>query len=52
MSSFIEDFLVRNRKGKYPDRVQIFTFLSSIDLFDVKDFERNLTDGNLIADVF
>ena len=37
-----------NRKGKYPDRVQIFTFFSSIDLFDVKDFKRNLTDGNLI----
>ena len=23
-------------------------FCSSIDLFDVKDFNRNLTDGNLI----
>ena len=33
------------KKGKYPDGVQIFTFFSSIDLFDVKDFKRNLTDG-------
>ena len=59
VSSFIEDFLLislqqkngkkkRKRKGKYPDRVQIFTFFSSINLFDVKDFKRNLTDGNLI----
>ena len=54
-SSFIEDFLLISlqqkneiKKGKYPDRVQIFTFFSSIDLFDVKDFKRNLTDGNLI----
>ena len=37
-----------NKKGKYPDEVQISTFFSSIDLFDVKDFKRNLTDGNLI----
>ena len=36
------------KKGKYPDRVRIFTFFLSIDLFDVKDFERNFTDGNLI----
>ena len=36
------------KKGKYPGRVQIFTFFSSRDLFDVKDFKRNLTDGNLI----
>ena len=54
-SSFIEDFLLISlqrkneiKKGKYPDRVQIFTFLSSVDLFDVKDFKRNLTDVNLI----
>ena len=59
VSSFIEDFLLISfqqkneiKKGKYPDRVQIFTFFSSIDLFDVKDFERNLTDGNLIENVF
>ena len=31
------------KKGKYPDGVQIFTFL-----FDVTDFKRNLTDCNLI----
>ena len=37
-----------NKKGKYPDGVQISTFFSSIDLFDVKDFKRNLTDGNLV----
>ena len=55
MSYFIEDFLLisfqqKNEitKGKYPDRVQIFTFFSSIDLFDVKDLKINLTDGNLI----
>ena len=47
----IEDFLLisfQQIKNKYPDRVQIFTFFSSIDFFDVKDFRRNLTDGNLI----
>ena len=53
MSYFIEDFLLisfqqKITKGKYPDRVQIFTFFSSIDLFDVKDLKINLTDGNLI----
>ena len=37
-----------NKKAKYPDGVQIFTFFSSIDLSDVKNFKRNLTDGNLI----
>ena len=31
-----------NKKGKYPDGVQISTFFSSIILFDVKDF-KNLT---------
>ena len=30
------------KKGKYPDGVQ------GIDLFDVKNFKRNLTDGSLI----
>ena len=35
------------KKGKYPDGDQIFC-LSIINLFDVKDFKRNLTDGNLI----
>ena len=55
MSSFIEyllfiSFQQKNeiKQGKYYDEVQIFTFFSSIDLFDVKDFKRNLTDGNLI----
>ena len=33
------------KRGKYPDRVQTFTFFSSID---VQDFKRNLIDGNLI----
>ena len=55
VSSFIEDFLLISlqqkneiKKGKYPDRVQIFTFFLSIDLFDVKDFKRSVTDDNLI----
>ena len=55
MPSFIEDFLLisfqqknKIKKGKYPDRVQTFTFFSNTDLFDVKDFKTNLTDGNLI----
>ena len=47
--SFIEDFVFfsstekRDEKGKY---TQIFWL--SIDLLHVKDFKRNLTDGNLI----
>ena len=48
VSSVIEGFLLISfqqkneiKIGKYPDRVQIFTFFSSIDLFDVKGFERN-----------
>ena len=36
------------KKGKYPDGVQIFTFLLGTDLFDVEDFKRNLRGGNLI----
>ena len=59
MSSFTEYFLLISfqqkneiKKGKHADRVQIFTFFSSVDLFDVKDFERNLGDGNLIESVF
>ena len=55
MSSFVEDSLFtlfqqenEIKKGKYPIGVQIFTFFPSIDLFDVKDFKRNLTDSNLI----
>ena len=34
--------------GKYPDGVQMFTFLLEYRFFDVKDFKRNLTDDNLI----
>ena len=55
VSSFIEDFLFflfqqkrEIKKGKSPDGVTIFTLFLSIDLFDVKDFKRILTDGNLI----
>ena len=40
------------KKGKYSDGVQIFPFFSSIDLFDVKDSKRNLTNDNLIRNVF
>ena len=54
VSSFIEDFLLISfqqkseiKKGKYLDRVQTFTFFSSIDLFGIKDFKRNLADDNL-----
>ena len=59
MSPFTEYFLLISlqqkneiKKSKYPDRVQIFTFFAGIDLFDVKNFERNLADGNLIENVF
>ena len=38
-------------KGKYPDGVEI-SFCSGINLFDVKDFERNLADGDLIRNEF
>ena len=55
VSSLIEDFLLitfqqKNeiKKREITCRVQIFTFFLSIDLFDVKDFKRSLTDGNLI----
>ena len=40
-----------NQKGKYSDGAQRL-FCSSIDLFDIKDFEKNLTDGNLIRKCF
>ena len=59
MSSFTEYFQLISfkqkdeiKKGKYPDRFQIFTFFLSIDLLDVKYFERNLRDGTLIENVF
>ena len=45
---FISTEKLNKKKRKYPNGVQIFTFFSSIDLFDVKDFKRNLTDGILI----
>ena len=55
VSTFIADFLLiafqqKNeiKKGKYPDRVQIFTFFSSKDLFDVKDFVRKKFDRFVI----
>ena len=48
--SFQQKNEIKNRK--YPDRVQIFTFFSNIYLFDVKDFERILTDGNLVENLF
>ena len=55
MSTFIEDFLLiafqqKNeiKKGKYQDRVQIFTFFLSKDLFDVKDFVRKKFDRFVI----
>ena len=34
-----------NKKGKYPDGVQIFTFTLRIDLFDVKDFQKKFLKG-------
>ena len=55
VSTFIEDFLLiafqqKNeiKKGKYQDRVQIFTFFLSKDLFDVKDFVRKKFDRFVI----
>ena len=39
------------KKRKYPDGVEI-SFCSGINLFDVKDFERNLADGDLIRNEF
>ena len=50
--SSLEDFLFVSfqqknemKKEKYPDRVEVLLFCSSINLFDVKDFKRNLTDA-------
>ena len=50
--SSLEDFLLISfqqkneiKKGKYPDEVQIFTFCSNIDLFDVIYFKRNSTEN-------
>ena len=36
------------KKEKYPDGVEYLLFCFSIDLFDINDFKRNLTDGNVI----
>ena len=36
------------KKGNTLMEFKYFLLCSSIDLFDVKDFKRNLTDGNLI----
>ena len=36
------------KKGNTLMEFKYLLFCSSIDLFDVKDFKRNLTDGNLI----
>ena len=54
-SSFIEDFLFISfqqqneiQKGSTLMEFKYLLFCSSMDLFDVKDFKRNLKDGNLI----
>ena len=53
--SFIEDFLFISfqqkneiKKGNTLMEFKYLLFCWSIDLFHVKDFKRNLTDGNLI----
>ena len=59
VSCLIDDFLFISfsqkneiKKGKYPTRIHIFTFLRADEWFiSCKgwiDFKRNLTDGNLI----
>ena len=55
VSSFIEDFTFvsfqqRNeiKKGNTLMEFKYLLFCLSIDLFDVNDFKRNLTHGNLI----
>ena len=54
-SSFIENvlsisFQQKNdmKKGNTLMELKYLLFCSSIDLFDVKDFKPNLTDGNVI----
>ena len=54
VSSFIEDFLLISfqhkneiKKGNTLTEFKYYFFLS-IDLFDVKDFKRSLTDGGFI----
>ena len=53
--SSLEDFLFISfqqknelKKGNTLMELKYLHFCSSIDMFDVKDFKRNLTDGNLI----
>ena len=41
-------FISKWKKGNILTELKYLHFCSSIDLFDVKDFERNLRDGNLI----
>ena len=55
ISSVIEDFLFISfqqkneiKKGNTLMEFKYLLFCWSIDLFHVKDFKRNLTDGNLI----
>ena len=54
VSSFIQDFLFYFKRKKFLKKgntlmeFKDLLFCSSIDLFPVKDFKRNLTDGNLI----
>ena len=55
VSSFIEDllFITFQQKNEIKEEntlmeFKYLLFLSSIDLFAVKDFQRNFTDGNLI----
>ena len=40
-------FVLRQKNGSTLMELKHLLFCSSIDLFDVKDFKRNLTDGNL-----
>ena len=52
VSSFIENFLFISFQQKNEIKREIpssnIYIFARIDLFDVKDFKRNLTDGNLI----
>ena len=59
VSSFIENFLFISfqqkneiKKGNTLMEFKCLLFCSSIDLFHVKDFKRNLTNGNLIRKCF
>ena len=39
---------MKRKKVKYPDGVQIFTFLVEYQFVGIKDFKPNFTDDNLI----